>query len=63
MLNRNKIKKLHDSNLYGRFIENGGPCISAELLKVEGASKTIYSSFIPYAKQLGDQDLYLLPLC
>lgn len=55
MLDQNKIKKLHDSNLYGRFIENGGPCISAELLKVDGASKTIYSSFIPYAKEIGNK--------
>jgi hypothetical protein len=53
MIDECKIKKLHASNLYGRFVENGGPCLAAELLKVEGASKTICSAYIPYFKNFG----------
>lgn len=48
------IEQIHQSPLYGSFIETGGPCIAAELMKVSGASKTIRDVSIPYAKEASD---------
>lgn len=47
-----KIKEIHDSHIYGTFIEMGcGSPISQMLCEVEGASKTIFVSANPYAKE------------
>lgn len=46
-----KIKQLHDSNFYGVVVEAGcGVPLANLLFNVEGASKTIYSTFSPYSK-------------
>lgn len=45
------IKAIHESPLKGCFVEVGGQCVVAELLKVSGASNTIFYSEIPYSKQ------------
>lgn len=45
------IEQIHKSPYYGYFIENGGPCIAAELMKISGASKTIKKAMMPYAKE------------
>lgn len=52
------IEEIHKSNLYGYFVENGGPCIVAELMKVSGASNTIKASKIPYSKEESEKYKY-----
>ena len=47
-MNTFKIKEIHNSDLYGIIVENTN--IGAELLKVSGASDTIYYTKIPYSK-------------
>lgn len=44
------IKKIHQSGMQGIFIENGGPCVVSELIKVAGSSNTIFHSEVPYNK-------------
>ncbi|AYV75135.1 MAG: hypothetical protein Terrestrivirus1_9 [Terrestrivirus sp.] len=44
------IKKIHDDDIFGIFIETG-PFIAPALLNVSGASKTIYFSECPYSKK------------
>lgn len=44
------IEQIHNGPLYGYFIENGGPCVATELMKVSGASRTIKSLLVPYSK-------------
>jgi nicotinic acid mononucleotide adenylyltransferase len=45
------IKKIHQSDIYGVFIESGcGVPVASALLKVSGASDTIYMSENPYSR-------------
>jgi len=47
-----KITEIHNSEIYGSFIEMGCGCpITQMLCEVEGASKTIFVSANPYAKE------------
>lgn len=55
MNNTEKIKAIHNSNLFGIIVECGnGACITNSLYEVNGASKTIYYSKQPYSKEYQD---------
>jgi len=47
-----QIKNIHESDIYGIFVEIGcGQPVSEQLFSVSGASKTIYYSESPYSKE------------
>jgi nicotinic acid mononucleotide adenylyltransferase len=47
------IEKIHDSDLYGYFIEIGaGLPVSSKLMEIAGSSKTVSRSFSPYSKDV-----------
>lgn len=47
-----KIEAIHNSELYGVIVEAGcGSCIVNNLYQVEGATKTLFYSIQPYAKE------------
>ncbi|GIW22369.1 MAG: hypothetical protein KatS3mg068_1376 [Candidatus Sericytochromatia bacterium] len=48
---KNIVEKIHKSDIFGIFIENGaGLPVSSKLLDLDGASNTIYFSELPYSK-------------
>ena len=50
------IQKIHDSNIYGSFIEIGaGQPLANLLFGISGASKTIYETRSYYAKESQDK--------
>ena len=47
----NKVKDIHNSNLYGIIVETGcSTAVTSKLMEVSGASNTIYYSLQPYSK-------------
>jgi nicotinic acid mononucleotide adenylyltransferase len=51
----NIIKEIHDSNIFGCFIELGcGVPVASALLNVSGASQTVFMSESPYSKHYAD---------
>lgn len=51
MENKALVKLIHESDVFGTFIEVGaGQPVVAELFNVEGASKTVYRAESPYSK-------------
>ena len=49
---KNKIERIHNSDLYGVIIETGaGAIITNKLMEIEHASNTVYYSIIPYSKE------------
>ena len=49
---KDKIKHLHDSDMYGIFVEMGcGTAVTSALYSVPGASKTVYFAESPYSKE------------
>ena len=48
---KDKIQRLHDSDMYGVFVEMGcGTAVTSALYSVAGASKTVYFAESPYSK-------------
>lgn len=48
----NKVQDIHNSPLYGIFVETGcSTALSSRLMDESGASKTVYYSLQPYSKQ------------
>src|SRR4051812_8235615 len=52
-----KIKKIHESNLFGTIIECGcGATIANTLMEVPGATNTIFYSYQPYSKVIQEDN-------
>lgn len=52
----NKVQEIHNSNLYGIFIETGcGAALANKLYAEPGSSKTVYYSMQPYSKEYEHQ--------
>jgi len=59
---KEEIKKIHDSNMFGIFIELGaGMPLATQLFNVEGASNTVFMAGSPYNKEYQDNIYNLAP--
>src|SRR6185369_1905528 len=48
-----KIKAIHESNLFGSIIELGcAATLAQSLMAIEGSSKTIFKTFQPYSRDI-----------
>ena len=46
-----KIKRIHESEVFGCFVETGCLALTPKLMEVAGASKTVFTAQVPYNKE------------